>query len=542
MTTRPDSVNILLVDDQPSKLLTYETILGELGEQLITANSATSALECLLHTDVAVVLVDVCMPDCDGYELATLIRQHPRFQQTAIIFVSAILLTDLDRLRGYECGAVDYVPVPVVPEILRAKVSVFAELYRKTRALERLNAELEARVAARTAALEASTAALQEADQRKDEFIAMLAHELRNPLAPIRTAVHLLRREELGDAQRDRAEHVIERQVDHLVRLIDDLLDVSRITRGMITLRRQPVLLTAVVARAAETMRPSIDARRQQLTIEIPDDRLTVDGDETRLVQVVGNLLHNASKFTGTTGRILVRVTRESEHAAILVKDWGVGIPSGSLSGIFDLFTRVPSRSESGQSGLGIGLALVKRLAEMHEGSVTAASDGPENGSEFVVRLPISAVEVIPGPEGVAMPTFPRQSPRRILVADDNQDAAESLGELLTLGGHDVRLAGDGAEALDIAKAFEPHIVLLDLGMPKMDGYETARHIRGSDWGRHTTLVAITGWGQAQDRQKTADAGFDLHLVKPVSDCDLFQALEVGASERKRRAANTTAS
>ena len=233
MGTKANSVNILLVDDQPSKLLTYEAILGELGERLITANSATAALDCLLHNDIAVVLVDVCMPDCDGYELATLIRQHPRFQQTAIIFVSAILMTDLDRLRGYECGAVDYLPVPVVPDILRAKVSVFAELYRKTRQLERLNSELEERVAGRTAALEASTAALQEADRRKDEFIAMLAHELRNPLAPIRTAVQVLRFEAIGEPQRARAQHVIERQVDHLVRLIDDLLDVSRITRGI---------------------------------------------------------------------------------------------------------------------------------------------------------------------------------------------------------------------------------------------------------------------------------------------------------------------
>ena len=197
-TTRIDRVNILLVDDQPAKLLSYETVLSSLGETLLTATSATEALECLLKNEVAVVLVDVCMPDLDGYELAAMIRQHPRFQQTAIIFVSAVMLNDLDRLRGYECGAVDYVPVPVVPEILRAKVSVFADLYRKTRALERLNSELEERVAERTSALEATTAALQDADRRKDEFLAMLAHELRNPLAPIRTAVQLLRLKELG--------------------------------------------------------------------------------------------------------------------------------------------------------------------------------------------------------------------------------------------------------------------------------------------------------------------------------------------------------
>ncbi|HEY9465888.1 MAG TPA: histidine kinase dimerization/phospho-acceptor domain-containing protein, partial [Vicinamibacterales bacterium] len=259
--TREDPVNILLVDDQPAKLLTYESILGELGENLIKVSSATEALECLLRQEVAVVLVDVVMPELDGYELAAMIRQHPRFQQTSIIFVSALMLTDLDRLRGYECGAVDYVPVPVVPEILRAKVSVFADLYRKTRALERLNAELERRVADRTAALEATTAALQEADRRKDEFLAILAHELRNPLAPIRTAVQLLRKRDLAETQNMRAREVIERQVQHLVCLIDDLLDVSRITRGMITLQRERVLVDAVVARAVETARPLIDAR-----------------------------------------------------------------------------------------------------------------------------------------------------------------------------------------------------------------------------------------------------------------------------------------
>ena len=328
--TRVDPVNILLVDDQPSKLLTYESILGELGENLVKVSSATEALESLLRNDVAVVLVDVVMPELDGYELAAMIRQHPRFQRTSIIFVSALLLTDLDRLRGYECGAVDYVPVPVVPEILRAKVSVFAELYRKTRALERLNAELERRVADRTAALEATTAALQEADRRKDEFLAILAHELRNPLAPIRTAVQLLRKRDLAEAQTMRAREVIERQVQHLVCLIDDLLDVSRITRGMITLQRERVLIDAVVARAVETARPLIDARRHELTLDLPEDLLSVDGDPTRLVQIIGNILHNAAKFMEPGGRIVLSVAREDSYAVIKVKDSGMGIPQRS--------------------------------------------------------------------------------------------------------------------------------------------------------------------------------------------------------------------
>ena len=522
--TRIDRVNILLVDDQPSKLLTYETILEGLGEHLIKASSATEALECLLKHDIAVVLVDVCMPDFDGYELAGMIRQHPRFQQTSIIFVSAILMTDLDRIRGYECGAVDYVPVPVVPEILRAKVSVFAELYRKTRDLERLNLELEQRVTERTAALEATTVTLQEADRRKDEFLAMVAHELRNPLAPIRTAAQLLRVKELDETHRARARDIIERQVDHLVCLIDDLLDVSRITRGVITLRREPVLLGAVVARAVESMRHAIDTRRHEFRVELPDELVAVEGDKTRLVQVIGNLLHNAAKFTDDGGRIVLKVNREGRYAAISVKDTGIGISRELLPKVFDLFTRVHAGTDPGEGGLGIGLALVRRLTEMHGGTVTAHSDGAGLGAEFIVRLPLVASHAI-RLEPPSENPLPVVAARRILVADDNHDSAEVLATLLNLHGHDVRVAHDGIEALAVAETFLPDIVLLDLGMPKMDGYETARQTRSRPWGKNVMLIALTGWGQQQDRQRTAEVGFDHHLVKPVTDSDLFHLL-----------------
>jgi signal transduction histidine kinase len=538
MTTtrsRIDSVNILLVDDQPSKLIAYETVLSDLGESLIKANSATEALECLLKNEIAVVLVDVCMPDLDGYELAAMIRQHPRFQQTSIIFVSAVMVGDLDRLRGYECGAVDYVPVPVVPEILRAKVSVFADLYRKTRALERLNSELERRVAERTAALEASTAALQEADRRKDEFLAMLAHELRNPLAPIRTAAQLLRLKELPEVQRMRARDVIERQVEHLVWLIDDLLDVSRITRGVIALQREPVSVADVIARAVEAARPAIDDHRHELTIELPDELLTIDGDKTRLVQLFGNLLHNATKFTDPGGRIWVRVARDSAFATISVKDTGIGIREELLPKIFDLFTQVDAKSKGSHGGLGIGLALVRRLAEMHGGAVTAASDGPGQGTEFVVRLPLLTSQTAPlANQATESETMPIVESRRILIADDNRDAAELVAFQLELAGHDVRTVHDGVEALAVGKKFKPHVVLLDLGMPRLDGYDTARRIRSQPWGKRARLVALTGWGQQQDRDRTAEAGFDAHLVKPVTDVDLFHALVPGTTRDGR--------
>jgi signal transduction histidine kinase len=521
--TRIDRVNILLVDDQPAKLLAYETILSELGENLIKVSSATEALECLLKNQIAVVLVDVCMPELDGYELAAMIRQHPRFQRTSIIFVSAVLMTDLDRLRGYECGAVDYVPVPVVPEILRAKVSVFAELYRKTRDLERLNSELEERVDERTARLEATTSALQEADRRKDEFLAMLAHELRNPLAPIRTAVELLRLKELPPAQRARAREVIERQVEHLVRLIDDLLDVSRITRGMISLDREPILIGAIVARAVETVRPAIDTRRHDLVLDLPEDLITVEGDKTRLTQVIANILHNAAKFTDTGGRIVLKASRDGQHAVISVRDSGIGIDQDAVTKIFELFAQVHGMADATQGGLGIGLALARRLAEMHGGTVTAHSDGLGHGTEFVVRLPLFTAQASPSRDAAPIPdVLPVLAYRRILVADDNFDAADSMAELLRVRGHDV----------------EPDVILLDLGMPKLDGYEVARRIRGQSWAKAPVLVALTGWGQQKDRDRTAESGFDAHLVKPVKETDLFRAL---ATIEETSAADDTA-
>jgi signal transduction histidine kinase len=521
VSLRDDRVKILVVDDQPSKLLTYDAILSELGEELIKANSATEALDALLKHEIAVVLADVCMPDLDGYELAAMIRQHPRCQKTSIIFVSAVMMTEPDRLRGYASGAVDYVPVPVVPEILRAKVGVFAELYRKTRALERLNAELEVRVAERTSALQATTAALKEADRRKDEFLAMLAHELRNPLAPIRTAVQLLRLKELPEAHSARARDTIDRQVEHLVALIDDLLDVSRITRGMITLQREPTPISAVVARAIETTRPAIDARQHELVLDLADEPLTIEGDRIRLVQIVGNVLHNATKFMKPGGRIVLRVTRQGASAIIGVRDEGMGIPPDRIGRVFDLFTQVHG-GEGAQGGLGIGLALVRRLVEMHGGTVEARSEGLERGT--------AAGELAP---------VPAQARRRILVADDNADAAGSLALRLELAGHEVKTAQDGLEALAIARGFKPQVVVLDLGMPGMDGYETARQLRRSSWGKRARLIALTGWGQQQDRIRTAEAGFDVHLVKPVSEHDLFKA--IASPEPSRAPKPTTA-
>jgi signal transduction histidine kinase len=525
-----DKVNILLVDDQPGKLLTYEAMLSELGENLIKANSGREALEHLLKTDITVVLMDVSMPELDGFELAEIIRGHPRYQKTAIIFVSAVHLTDLDRLKGYESGAVDYVSVPVIPELLRAKVSVFAELYRKTRESERLNRELEQRVAERTAELEASTARqtelaeqLRQADRRKDEFLALLAHELRNPLAPVRNAVTIMRMKNSEDPELAWCRDVIERQANQLTRLVDDLLDVSRITRGKIKLRLEPLDLATVLEAAVETSRPLIDAHKHELRVTLPKDRVRIEGDLTRLTQVIANLLNNAAKYQNEGGRIELTASCERGEAVISVKDQGVGIAPEMLAQAFDLFSQGERAPDRAQGGLGIGLSLVKNLVEMHGGSVSGVSGGVGKGSEFVVRLPCVAAEPDALRELATDSAMTKAvHPLRVLVVDDSTDAAESLAKLLRLAGHEVLVAHDGPEALVIAEAERPAVMLLDIGLPGMDGYEVCRRIRQQ--GRSDArIIAVTGYGQERDRERSRDAGFDSHAVKPVDPSELMK-------------------
>jgi signal transduction histidine kinase/ActR/RegA family two-component response regulator len=464
-------------------------------------------------------------------------------------------MSELDRLKGYKVGAVDYVSIPVVPEILRSKVAVLVELYCKRRELSHLNrdlAEANERLAVSHALLQAeknreleklnaslqranedleranaalqlevtvrgrAEEALKQADRHKDEFLAMLAHELRNPLAPIRNAVHLMDLKPLPDPAMCLARDVIERQLTQLTRLVDDLLDVSRITRGKIKLAREPVKVADLVARAVETVEPSIQARSHVLTVRIPDGELIVDGDGLRLTQAIANVLGNAAKYTENGGRIELEVCCQDAQAQIRVRDNGIGIPSSVLPRIFELFTQLDNRPEGPQSGLGIGLALVQRLVEMHGGHVTAWSDGPGMGSEFVITLPL-----ISEPPRLDAPPERVQSEqsslrRRILVADDNVDALESLAILLDIHGHEVYRAADGALAMQAAARHRPEVVLLDIGMPKLDGYEVARRIRSEEWGRDILLVALTGWGQDSDRRRSLEAGFDWHLVKPV--------------------------
>ena len=563
-----ERVNILLVDDQPARLLSYESILADLGHNLVLARSGLEALEKLMSDDFAVILLDVSMPGMDGFETAALIHEHPRYERTPIIFVTGVHVTEFDRLKGYKVGAVDYVYIPVVPEILRSKVAVLVELHCKRRELQSLNRALaransdltqanatlqaektreleELNQSLRQANAELATAndtlhneiaerlrieaQLKAADRHKDEFLAMLAHELRNPLAPIRNAVQIMRCKPIEDPQLAWTRDVIERQLGQLARLVDDLLDVSRITRGKINITREPIELASIVNRAIETVQPLISERRHDLTIDIPVDPLRVEGDLARLTQALGNILANAAKYTEPQGRIGLQARAEEGSVRISVRDNGIGIPAEQLPRVFDLFTQVERASERSSGGLGIGLALVRKLVEMHGGSVTAHSDGPGAGSEFVVLLPqLSEAQLRAASEPARAPAAAGKGApsRRLLIVDDNRDALESLATLMQMAGHRTEMAEDGERALELAARCAPDVVLLDLGLPRIDGYEVARRIRAAPWGKSLVLVALTGWGQEEDRRRTREAGFDSHMVKPLNLEALFEYLE----------------
>jgi len=381
-------------------------------------------------------------------------------------------------------------------------------------------------------------ATLKESDRRKDEFLAMLAHELRNPLAPIRNSVQIFRAHGMPVPDLQWATEVIDRQVRQMTRLVDDLLDVSRITRGRIELRRQPVDLSEVVASAVEASRPLIDKWRHELTVTIPPRPIRLDADPTRLAQVLSNLLNNAAKYMDHGGRIVLTAAQEGGDVVISVRDTGIGIKKDMLTRVFDMFMQGDPGSERSEGGLGIGLTLVRRLVELHGGSVEARSDGPGKGSEFRVRIPVA------GESGGAAARSPETraaspAPRRILVVDDNHDAAESLRLLLRTTGNEVNTAHDGIEAVGAAAAFRPEIVLLDLGLPKISGYEAAHRIRAQPGGDEMVLVALTGWGHEEDRRRSLDAGFDVHMTKPVEFAALrrvladFEALRAARTQKR---------
>ncbi|TMA21688.1 MAG: response regulator [Deltaproteobacteria bacterium] len=647
---RTAPLTILIVDDREPNLLALEAVLEPLGERLVKARSGREALRFLLHDDCALVLLDVQMPDLDGFETAALIRERERTRYTPIIFVTAVRREEEEILKGYAKGAVDYVVKPFAAEAMVAKVRFFLDQNRREQSLRqeaaqrtrerdeleqrerRARAEAEAhrehlyalfrKAPAAIAILrgpglvfvlanpkfeelvgrkdlvgkrgreaiadpaasptweilenvqrtgdphlgteypglwgvsdegrtryfnfvaqptkdvngamdtvmvhavdvtdtvearqktEALARQLLDSDRSKDEFLAVLGHELRNPLAPILTALHIMRLRATDDAtERERA--VIERQVSHLSRLVDDLLDVSRATMGKIDLRRERVDVSTAVARAVEMSRPLLESKNHRLDVSVPVGALFVDGDVVRLAQVLGNLIQNAAKYTDPGGHIEIEGTLDGAEVAIRVRDDGQGIPADRLPAMFELFVQGDQSPERSQGGLGVGLTLVRSLVQLHGGRVDARSDGPGRGSEFVIRLPAVSEQVARGPERRSVAN-PGQAARRVLIVDDDVDATEMLADALRAAGHEVREEHDGASALVAAAQFQPDVVLLDLGLPGMDGIEVARRLRSYPQLGDVRIVALTGFGQKSAQTRSAAVGIESLLVKPV--------------------------
>ncbi|MGQ0751645.1 MAG: response regulator [Betaproteobacteria bacterium] len=516
-----DKANILIVDDLPEKLLVFETILSGLGENLVMVRSGSDALAEVLKRDFAVILLDVNMPDIDGLETAEYVRKYKRSAHTPIIFITAYA-DEMQTAKGYQLGAVDYILSPIQPDILRSKVRVFVELYKLQ---QQARVMAEERMALERA--ENARRAAEQANQLKDEFIAMLSHELRNPLAPIRTAVDVIRRLAAPDPKIGVATDMIERQVGHLVRLVDDLLDMARLSRGRIMLRKEHLELEKVIAHGLEPVRSLIETRRQTLNVKLPSAPVWISGDLVRLGQVVTNLANNASKYTPQGGHIEVEATAGRGQAVIAVRDTGVGIEPQLLPRVFELFVQGQRSIDRSEGGMGIGLALARQLVELHQGAIEAHSEGAGKGAAFTVSLPcISSVarsDVAPG-AAVSVST----AARRILVVDDNADAAQSMALLLQLSGHDARAVTESVKVIAACAEFAPQAVILDIGLPVIDGYQLARELRRRADGADVVLIALTGYGQQHDRESARKAGFDHYFVKPVDPDRLQAAIRAG--------------
>jgi len=537
-----DPVDILLVDDQPARLLAYRAILAPLAENLIEASSGAEALKHLMERECALILLDVNMPVMDGFETASLIHQHPRFEKTPIIFVTAVNVSDMDRMRGYKLGAVDYVTVPIIPEILRSKVMVLAELFRKRRDLQVANQHLAAaneqlvaekrrelemlneslriannELAARNVELQSQIAdrvsaelRLLEVNRRKDEFLATLAHELRNPLASLGNALNA----QALSPRADPLHEAMQRQLRLLVRLIDDLLDIARINRGKLTVQHVPTTIGAVLDSAIETATPLLSADRHPLTVTVPDRSVALYADHDRLSQVFSNLLNNAAKYSPAETAIELVAKSDADGFEVSIIDSGIGLEAGRSEEIFEAFAQVDTSLERSRGGLGIGLTLVKRIVELHGGRVDVHSEGLGRGSRFTVwlpLLPVPATAAVPAP----LATPATNASCRALIVDDNHDSADTLAMMLQMLGHETQCVYDPHDTLDAVESFAPDVVFLDIGMPGLSGYDVARRLRAAG-GAMRTLVAVTGWGHAEDRRRTAEAGFDHHLVKPA--------------------------
>ncbi len=485
---------ILVVDDSEDNRYAVRRHLEQAGFRVVEGASGEDTIR-LVRENPDLIILDVDLPDTNGFEICQQIKSHPATSAIPVLNLSATFTMTRHRVQGLDSGADAYLCHPVEAIELVATVNALLRVRRAEQAL-------------------------RDADRRKDEFLAMLAHELRNPLAPIRTAVEVLKIQDADIPPLRRVRDILDRQVSHMSRLIDDLLDVSRIARGKVVLQRERCDLARLVRETADDYRAQLEFDNLSLEVRTPEAPLWVSGDRTRLAQVVGNLLNNARKFTDPGGKVEVVVAVESGAAIVTVQDSGIGMDIGTLRHIFEPFSQADRSLDRSRGGLGLGLALVKGLIALHGGEVRAESYGLGNGSTFTLRIPLDVANSSRD-MNATLPDRPL-SARRVLVVEDNSDAADALELLLSMMGHEVRIARTGANGLNAAKTFRPHLVLCDIGLPGgMDGFDVARALRANPETAQGYLVALTGYGQPDDRVKSLEAGFDVHLTKPVDGVSL---------------------
>ena len=525
-----DKPKILVVNDDAASLLALTSLLEQWAEEsnyeVLSARSGQDALREVLRHDFAVILLDVNMPGMDGFETAEAIHQRPRSADIPIIFVTAFLADEIDRLKAYQRGAADFLFTPVIPQVLRAKVQVFVALATKNEQLKRQAEKLSQRTTELTATNKRLVREMEErrAAERKssakDEFLAMLGHELRNPLSAISSAAALLGMPGIAPESAARARLIIQRQSQHLSRIVDDLLDLSRAMSGKILLSRKRLDVATLVAGCLDTFRATGRTAGYDLDAHLAP--AWVDGDATRLEQIASNLIDNALKYTPAGGRIGIAVAAAGDDVVLRVSDSGVGIAPDLLPHVFDVFVQGSISIDRSQGGLGIGLSLVRRLVELHGGTVSASSPGTSRGSTFEIRLPRvdAAGSSAPAPTH-DVPAEARKA--TVLLIEDNDDGRDMMASMLESFGYVVLQAGDGLEGVRMANARRPDVALVDIGLPGIDGYEVARRLRQDAATHGIRLIALTGYGLAEDQRRVLDAGFDMHLVKPV---DLNALLE----------------
>jgi len=526
---------ILVVNDDPASLLALTSLLDGWAEEsnysVHSARSGQEALRQVLLHDFAVILLDVNMPGMDGFETAEAIHQRARSADIPIIFVTAFLADEIDRLKAYQRGAADFLFTPVIPQILHAKVSVFVALAMKNEQLKRQAEKLSQRTTELTATNRRLVREMEErrdAERKshaKDEFLAMLGHELRNPLSAISSASSLIGMPGANGETVARAKGIIQRQSQHLSRIVDDLLDLSRAMSGKILLARKPTDMANLVAGCMETFRATGRTAGYRISVDLGAG--WVDGDPTRLEQITSNLLDNALKYTPNGGNIDIGLSQDGEEVVLNVRDSGVGIPAELLPQVFDVFVQGAISIDRSQGGLGIGLSLVRRLVELHGGSVSAHSEGSGKGSIFTIRLPRTEATIAPlAPQTTHGDNSGKPT---VLLIEDNEDGREMMATMLAVHGYPVTQAADGLQGVAAACANPPAAALVDIGLPGIDGYEVARRLRQDPATRGIRLIALTGYGLAEDQRRVLEAGFDQHLVKPVSMDQLLEALAPAA-------------